>query len=54
MNFPVSDRMCRSRVEYFSCLGVQDIAGEFEGCVQDMATEYRTGQLRLLPEGQSL
>lgn len=50
----VSDRTCRYRVECFSCLGVRDIAVEFEGCVQDIATEYRIGQLRLLPEGQSL
>lgn len=45
---------CRSGVECFSCIGVQDIAGEFEAYVQDIATEHRIGQLRLLPEGQSL
>lgn len=54
MNCPISARVCRSRVEHLSCIGVQDITSEFEGYVQDMATEYRIRQLRLLPEGQSV
>lgn len=51
MNCPISARVCRSRVEHLSCIGLQDITSEFEGYVQDMATEYRIRQLRLLPEG---